>query len=61
LVESRRFTPELLPGYTAYIVTLTVLLAMGWYTLRRRSGHASEAVVQPADGEERAPGSAHEE
>jgi hypothetical protein len=48
LVQSRSFTPKLLPQYAAYIVTVAALLVMGWYTLRRRNGHASVSVTEPA-------------
>jgi hypothetical protein len=35
-VQSRSFSPDLLPGYAAYIGSVAVLLMMGWYMLRRR-------------------------
>jgi hypothetical protein len=61
LIESRRFSPDLLPGYAAYIVTVGVLLAMGWYTLRRRNGHPADEITQPADDDGRTAARVHEE
>lgn len=39
LAESRSFSPRLLPGYAAYILTLAILAVIGWYVLRRKNGH----------------------
>lgn len=46
LVQARSFTPQLLPQYAAYIATVAALLAMGWFTLRRRNGHTSVMVAE---------------
>lgn len=35
-LQSRSFSPNLLPGYAAYVASVAVLLIMGWYVLRRR-------------------------
>ena len=46
LVESRAFTPDLMPQYAAYLATMAVLLAMGRYVLRRRQSRAPATVRQ---------------
>lgn len=34
--QSRTFSPDLAPGYAAYVASVAVLLIMAWYVLRRR-------------------------
>jgi hypothetical protein len=51
LSESRRFSSQLLPGYAAYLVSVGLLLALGWYVLRGRNGRASATVRQTGEDE----------
>ena len=53
LVQSRAFSPDLLPQYAAYLATLTVLLGMGWLVHRRRNGGQPSTALQPVREPER--------
>jgi hypothetical protein len=46
---ARSFSPELLPEYAAYIVTVAALLVMAWYVLHRRNARAPTAATEPGE------------